>query len=113
MANQLVNFVYFTFTKICRREHKTFKVPLAAYDADGQCRLTAEQKKTFIFVCGVCGWLQELDFRTIYDEQTVRWLKKKVNFATDGFVPDSFLREIKKREEQYKLQRRFEKIKID
>ena len=78
MANQ-VNFDYFTFTKICStcsKTQKTFKVPLSVYDADGQCRLTIEQKKAFSFVCGVFGWLQGLDLSTICDEQTVRWLKK-------------------------------------
>ena len=64
-------------------------------------------------MCGVCGWLQELDLSTICDEQTVRWLKTKVSFATDSFLPYSFLQKIKKIEEQYKLQERFEKIKID
>ena len=110
MANQLVNFDYFTFTNIC----STFKVPLTVYDADSQCRLTIGQKKAFSFACGVCGWLQELDLGAICDEQTVRWLKKRVNFLSDDFVPDSFLQEIKKREEQYYelkiLEKRFQKI---
>ena len=83
MANQLVNFDYFTFTKICftcRRVQKTKKFPIAAYDADIQCRLTIEQKKAFSFACSVCGWLQELDLRAIWGEENVRWLKRRVNF---------------------------------
>ena len=49
-----------------------------AYDYNGQPQLTAEQKKIFTFVCPLCAWLNELEFRRICEEQTANIFKKRV-----------------------------------
>ena len=51
-SNQLADFNYtfhyFNFTKLCTvccSNQKRFNIPLSAYDEDGRCKLTTEQKK--------------------------------------------------------------------
>ena len=116
-SNQLVDFDftadYFNFTKICflcRKDHKTFKIPLAAYDYDGQCKLTVEEKKRFSFVCRSCRWINELDFIKICNEQTAKVLNRRVDFV---------MQEVEKRRKEHEfylkkneLQKEFLKLKL-
>ena len=56
---------FFSFTKIgsiCNGDMKAFKIPLSAYDKNGQCILTEKEKEKFDFVCMVCDLHNPLSF---------------------------------------------------
>ena len=72
---------FFNFTKICsfcKKESKTFKVPLSCYSSSsGQCVLTKEKKKKLSFICLICCSVNQLDFTQMCNEYTVKLLQNK------------------------------------
>ena len=87
---------FFNFTKICffcKKESKTFKIPLSCYSSSsGQCILTAEGKKKFSFICPICCSVNQLDFTQMCNEYTVKLLQNKTLLITANI-----LKEIEKR----------------
>ena len=69
---------YFIYSKlcICKKDLKNFKIFLLNYDESGVCILS-EEKRNFSFTCTFCNSLNQLNFDTICNEQTVRFLKRK------------------------------------
>ena len=70
---------FFNFTKICsfcKKESKTFKIPLSCYSSSSsQCVLTEEEKKKFSFICSICCSVNQLDFTQMCNEYTVKLLQ--------------------------------------
>ena len=69
---------FFNFTKICSTcngDMKTFKIPLSAYNKNGQCILTEKEKEKFDFVCMVCGSHNPLNFLSICNKYSTNFKK--------------------------------------
>ena len=72
---------FFNFTKVCsfcKKESKTFKIPLSCYSSSsGHCALTEEEKKNFSFICMICCSVNQLDFTQMCNGYTVKLLQNK------------------------------------
>ena len=70
---------YFIYTKlcVCKKDLKNFKIFLLMYDESGVSILSDEEKSNFSWTCKFCSLLNQLNFDTICNEQTVRFLKRK------------------------------------
>ena len=70
---------YFFYTKlcVCKKDLKNFKIFLLSYNESGVYILSNEEKKHFSFTSTFCNSLNQLNFDTICNEQTVRFLKRK------------------------------------
>ena len=64
---------YFIYTKICicKKDLKS------NYDKSGVSILLDEEKSKFSFTCKFCNSLNRINFDTICNEYTVRFLKRK------------------------------------
>ena len=70
---------YFIYTKlcVCKKDLKNFKIFLSMYDESGVSILSDEEKSKFSFTCKFCNSLNQINFNTICNEYTVRFLKRK------------------------------------
>ena len=70
---------YLIYTKICicKKNLKNFKIFLLNYDESGESILLDEEKSKFSFTCKFCNLLNRINFNTICNEYTVRFLKRK------------------------------------
>ena len=70
---------YFIYTKlcVCKKDLKNFKIFLSMYDESGVSILSDEEKSKFSFTCKFCNSLNRINFNTICNEYTVRFLKRK------------------------------------
>ena len=70
---------YFIYTKLCacKKDLKNFKIFLSNYDESGVSILSDEEKSKFSFPCKFCNSLNQINFNTIFNEYTVRFLKRK------------------------------------
>ena len=69
-------FIY-TIICICKKDLKNFKIFLSNYDESGVSILSDEEKSKFSFTCKFCNSLNRINFNTICNEYTVRFLKRK------------------------------------
>ena len=72
---------FFNFTLLCsncKKNQKTFKIPLSRYDKNGNCILSKEEKEDdkWFFFCCYCGSNNRIDFSKICNRMTVLFLKK-------------------------------------
>ena len=110
--NQLSDFnftaSYFTFTKIyseCCGNSKKIKIPLSAYDNNGRCKLTAEQKKVFFFTCSSGGHLNELNLLQASTEFSEMVVARKIER-----VVNNFLNQTEKRRRKYEFNERIKEF---
>ena len=70
---------YFIYTKlcVCKKDLKNFKIFVSNYDESGVSILSDEEKSKFSFTCKFCNLLSQINFNTICNEYTVRFLKRK------------------------------------
>ena len=81
-----------------------FKIPLSAYDNDGRCKLTAEQKKSFSFVSPLCGYLNELNFMRACTEYSEIVVTKKIEHAVNDFLTQT--------KKNSQIEKEFSKLRI-
>ena len=83
---------FFNFTKICffcKKESKTFKIPLSCYSSSGsQCVLTEEEKKKFSFKCPICGFVNQLDFTQMCNKYAIKLLQNNTLLVTTNILKE-------------------------
>ena len=83
---------FFNFTKICffcKKESKTFKIPLSCYSSSGgQCVLTEEEKKKFSFKCPICGFVNQLDFTQMCNKYAIKLLQNNTLLVTANILKE-------------------------
>ena len=93
-SNELVDFDYscdyFNHTKFCPlcQSRKTFKVSLAFFHLESQCKLNEEEKKAFNFLCTRCGWLNEVDVEKLYAQRCEIKVRRKTLFVTKRILQE-------------------------
>ena len=78
---------FLNFTKICsfcKKQSKTFKILLSSYSgSNGQCVLTAEEKKKFCFICPIYCSVNQLDSTQMCNKYTIKLLQNKTLGGTE------------------------------
>ena len=106
-SNQLSDFDFtsrYLNCSECCSDSKKFKIPLSAYGNDGRCKLTAEQKKSFSFVCRSCGYLNELNFMRACTEYSEMVVAKIIEHAENNFLAQT--------KKNFQIEKEFSKLKI-